>query len=49
VHVQNQQLLDALNVCIASCEHCATVCLSEQDVKSLARCIQLHRDCAEVV
>ena len=48
MHAQNQSLLDALNACIASCEHCATACLSEQDVKMMARCIQLDRDCADI-
>ncbi|SMB83554.1 hypothetical protein SAMN00120144_0726 [Hymenobacter roseosalivarius DSM 11622] len=36
MHTQNQSLLDALNACIAACEHCATACLQEQDVKMMA-------------
>ena len=48
MHAQNQSLLDALNACIASCEHCATACLSEQDVQMMARCISLDRDCADI-
>ncbi|QNP54383.1 four-helix bundle copper-binding protein [Hymenobacter qilianensis] len=48
MHNQNQSLLAALNACIAACEHCATACLQEQDVKMMARCIQLDRDCADI-
>lgn len=47
-HVQNQGLLDALNNCAAECNHCATACLDEQDVKMLARCIKLDTDCAAI-
>ena len=48
MHAQNQSLLDALNACIAACEHCATACLGEQDVKMMARCISIDRDCADI-
>jgi hypothetical protein len=48
MHQQNQSLLDALNACIAACEHCATACLQEDDVKRMVRCISLDRDCADV-
>lgn len=47
-HVQNQELLDALNKCAAECNHCATACLDEKDVKMLARCIKLDIDCAAI-
>ncbi|MCA8833321.1 four-helix bundle copper-binding protein [Hymenobacter pini] len=48
MHTQHQSLLDALNACIASCEHCATACLNEQNVQMMARCISLDRDCADI-
>ncbi len=48
MHTQNQPLLAALYACISSCEHCATACLSEADVKMMARCIALDRDCADI-
>ena len=48
MHAQNQSLFDALNACIAACEHCATACLGEQDVKMMARCISIDRDCADI-
>ncbi|WP_426491483.1 four-helix bundle copper-binding protein [Hymenobacter sp. 102] len=48
MHTQNQSLLDALNACIAACEHCATACLQEDNVKMMARCVLLDRDCADI-
>jgi hypothetical protein len=48
MHAQNQSLFDALNACIASCEHCATACLNEQNVQMMARCISIDRDCADI-
>ena len=47
-HEKNRQLLEALNNCAAECNHCATACLGETDVKMLARCIRLDIDCAEI-
>lgn len=47
-HQQNQELLAALNKCVAECNHCTTACLDEQDVKMLAKCIKLDIDCAEI-
>ncbi len=47
-HEKNKQLLEALNNCAAECNHCATACLKEKDVKMLARCIRLDIDCAEI-
>ncbi len=47
-HEQNKQLMDALSNCAAECNHCATACLDEQDVKMLARCIKLDIDCGEI-
>lgn len=45
---QNQSVLDALNRCIAACERCATACLHEDDVKMMAACILLDRDCSDI-
>ena len=47
-HEKNQQLVKALNECATECNHCATACLDEQDVKMLARCIKLDMDCADI-
>jgi len=40
--------IDACVACAIECEHCATECLKENDIKSLALCIQLDRECATV-
>lgn len=45
-HQENKKLLDALTRCAAECDHCATACLDETDVKMLSRCIRLDIDCA---
>lgn len=47
-HQQHQQLITALNNCVAECNHCATACLDETEVKMLARCIRLDIDCTDI-
>ena len=47
-HEKNQSLMEALNNSAAECNHCATACLDEQDVKMLASCIKLDIDCADI-
>jgi hypothetical protein len=47
-HEKNQELLNALNNCATECNHCATACLDEQDVKMLTKCIKLDIDCADI-
>lgn len=34
--------------CMTACETCATLCLQEDDVKKMARCIMIDRDCADI-
>lgn len=48
MHQENQQLIHVINTCITECNHCATACLKEDDVKMLTRCIQLDLDCAAI-
>lgn len=48
MHQQNQSLLAALAACVNACEHCATACLGEADVKMVVGCIALDRDCADI-
>jgi hypothetical protein len=48
MHKEFTETLTALNECIAECNHCFSACLQEQDVKVMARCIQLDRDCADI-
>lgn len=47
-HQSMQTCIDACYDCAVACDHCASACLQEQDVKSLARCIALDIDCAEI-
>ena len=45
---QNNELLNALNSCANACNFCTTACLQEEDVKMMAGCISLDRDCADI-
>jgi len=47
-HERNKSLIESLNNCAAECNHCATACLDEQDVKMLSKCIKLDIDCADI-
>nr|WP_236065533.1 four-helix bundle copper-binding protein [Niastella soli] len=42
------QLVNLLSNCIAECNHCASACLEEADVKDLTKCIKLDLDCADI-
>jgi Domain of Unknown Function (DUF326) len=41
-----QSCMDACYACLVACNHCASEDLKEADVKMLAQCIRLDRDCA---
>lgn len=43
-----QSCVDACLRCAALCNHCASACLQEDDVKTMATCIQLDMECAAV-
>lgn len=47
-HGKYQSCIDACNACAVACNHCLAACLQEPDVKSMARCIALDVDCAEI-
>ncbi len=34
--------------CITACETCMTMCLQEEHVQMMVKCIQLDRDCADI-
>ena len=40
--------IDACLRCAAICNHCASSCTQEEDVKMMARCIQLDMECAAI-
>lgn len=44
----HQQLIQTILDCALACEACATACLKEDDVKMMAACIALDRDCADI-
>ena len=46
--MNNQQLIEMLNNCVASCNYCTASCLNEDDVKMMVECIRLDMDCAEI-
>ncbi|UOQ49296.1 four-helix bundle copper-binding protein [Gracilibacillus caseinilyticus] len=45
---QHQQLLETLHACMAACNHCYDACLKEENVKMMAPCIRLDRECADI-
>jgi hypothetical protein len=47
-HHENQACIEACVRGAEECEHCADACLNEPDVKAMAECIRLDRDCAEI-
>lgn len=44
----NNGLVQTLVDCAMACEHCAASCLQEPDMKKMAHCIGLDRDCADI-
>ena len=47
-HEQYQQLLQTLHECMTKCNHCYDACLKEDDIKMMAECIRLDRECAAI-
>lgn len=43
-----QQCIDACLACAVACEKCSAACLKEDNVKMMAGCIALDRDCADI-
>ncbi|WP_345211702.1 four-helix bundle copper-binding protein [Mucilaginibacter gynuensis] len=43
-----QDLIRTLLDCVLACENCASACLQEDDVKMMAGCVSLDRDCADI-
>ena len=41
-------LINILIECALACERCMSGCLEEEDVTTMAYCIELDRDCADV-
>lgn len=47
-HAQHQELIQTLHDCVAACNHCYDMCLQEDNVKMMAHCIRLNRECADI-
>lgn len=47
-HEQHAELIKTLHDCAAACNHCFDACLQEDDVKMMAQCIRLDRECADI-
>lgn len=48
VQEQYKQLLVTTHDCMVACNFCYDECFKEDDVKMLAECIQLDRECADI-
>jgi hypothetical protein len=44
----HSDLINTLLDCASASEKCMSACLDEKDVTSMAHCIELTRDCAEI-
>lgn len=44
---ENECLIEC-NACAAACLQCASDCIGEEDPKSMARCIKLDLECADI-
>lgn len=45
---EKKELIRVLGECVSTCNHCFSACLKEDDVKKMAECIRLDKECAEV-
>jgi Domain of Unknown Function (DUF326) len=43
-----QTLVKALHHCMEACNHCYDSCLGEDDLKMMAGCIRLDRECSDI-
>ena len=46
--LKTNELQHILIKCVTACETCASLCLQEDDVKMMERCIRTDRDCADI-
>ncbi|MGM9923974.1 MAG: four-helix bundle copper-binding protein [Bacillus sp. (in: firmicutes)] len=47
-HEKYQSAIEVLHECMTACNHCFDACLKEEDVKMMAKCIRLDRECADI-
>jgi hypothetical protein len=46
--LKKESCIEACLECATQCDYCASECLREENVKMLAGCIQLDRECAQM-
>ncbi|MDX2001391.1 MAG: four-helix bundle copper-binding protein [Chitinophagales bacterium] len=46
--MKNEQTIAVIDACAAACNHCASACLQEEDVKMMSKCISLDMACAAI-
>jgi hypothetical protein len=44
----NKRLITLLNECAVACRHCASECLSEEDVRKMENCIRACLSCSDM-
>ena len=47
-HKKFEECIRACLACAIACNHCASECLGEEEVKHLAKCIRLDLECAAI-
>ncbi|RYD71089.1 MAG: four-helix bundle copper-binding protein, partial [Sphingobacteriales bacterium] len=47
-HQKFQSCITACYECAAECDHCATACLGEDNVKMMHKCIEIDLYCADM-
>ncbi len=47
-HEKYPSAIRKLHECMAACNHCFDSCLQEDNVKMMAGCIRLDRECADI-
>ncbi|SEA40769.1 protein of unknown function [Thalassobacillus cyri] len=47
-HEKYASVIEVLHECMEACNHCYTSCLQEDNVKEMAECIRLDRECADI-
>lgn len=45
---QEFEFIQSLQNCMVACNNCYNACLQEDDVKMMAQCIRLDRECADM-
>ncbi|MEG9296885.1 four-helix bundle copper-binding protein [Mangrovibacillus sp. Mu-81] len=48
LHEKYQSLVKTLHDCMEACNHCYDSCLGEEDIKMMAECIRLDRECSDM-